>query len=126
MDSRIIKLAQNKRNKEIKKLHELKAEMVSNKVPDHLIEDFELSKLREIEKAYKEKINDKSNYDKVFIYNLRKQKKKEIKAIIKTVQEMEKRNVSKEYIESYSNKEYNRINKLFDDLMAKHNIKFID
>ena len=119
---KIVKRAETKKNEKIKKICQKRDEMISYNISSDLIDDWFEKELQKIEKEYNNKIND----DKIYIRELNKQKKKEINNLIKSIEELEKRKFSKEYIENFSNTEYNRINAKYNKLAEKTKIKFID
>lgn len=119
---KIVKRAETKKNEKIKKICQKRDEMISYNISSDLIDNWFEKELQKIEKEYNNKIND----DKIYMKELNKQKKKEINNLIKSIEELEKRTFSKEYIENFSNTEYNRINSKYNKLAEKTKIRFID
>lgn len=117
--SRVISIANNKKNNEIKNILSLRNEMIENSIDSNLIKKFIDEEYEKINKNYEDKIkksNSKSNnYNiKNKIKNIKKKREKAIEFLLKNKTFLEEHGASKEYIKKYIELQYQEINEFYD------------
>lgn len=115
---RTIVLAKKKKYNQFRNLELLKQEMINNNIDMNKINQYIEDEFSKIEKEYNDKVNDYiTKYQKGEIQYTMNEKKimrsKAIEFVLKNKDVLEQKGAPKEFIDSYVNREYERINKKF-------------
>lgn len=113
--SRVLTIAKNKRNREIKYVLELRDEMIINKIDQKLINKYLDEQYIKINQEYEEKIkkyqeNKLKKQTKLIEKELKVKRKKAIEFLLKNKVYLEEKGYKSEYIKKYVDKHYNEIN----------------
>jgi len=125
---KIFKIANNKKNKKINELLQLKECMVSNNIDEQIIKNYIDEQYKIINIEYQININKKGDTKKI----IKKKRDDAINFLLKNKIFLEQNNASPEYIKNYVIKQYNDINKTYiinDNIQIKNRfdeIIFID
>jgi hypothetical protein len=114
---RIVTMANNKKQAEIKNILRLRDEMIKNSIDMVLIKNFLDEQYNKINKEYEERINkynQKQNPQNNQIKQIKKKKEKAIEFLLKNKTFLEDHGASKEYVKKYVNNQYREINEYYD------------
>jgi len=117
---RIIVIANNKKQKEIKNLLSLRDEMIENSIDTTLIKKFVDEQYEKINKECEDKIskhnkqNLQNNEMLSKIKNIKKKREKAVEFLLKNKTFLEEHGASKEYVKKYVEKQYQDINIFYD------------
>ena len=118
-NSRVIKTANNKKNKKISELLQMRDQMINNKIDDQIIKKFIDEQYEIINNQYQKNINKKSDDKKI----IDKKRNDAIQFLLKNKKFLELNNATPEYIKEYVKKQYEDINKTY---VLNDGINFID
>jgi hypothetical protein len=117
-NSKIIKIANNKKNKKINNLLLLRDEMINNNIDDQIIQKYINEQYEIINTEYQKNINKKGDTQKI----MNKKRDDALQFLFKNKIFLEQNNANPEYIKEYVKNQYNDINKTYEN----DNINFID
>jgi len=118
-DSKIFKIANNKKKKKISELLQMKEQMVTNNMDEKTIKKFIDEQYELINVEYQKCITKKVNTTKI----MNKKRTNAIQFLLKNKSFLEQNNANPEYIKEYVKKQYDDINKTYTQ---NDNINFID
>lgn len=117
-NSRIIKNANNKKNKKINELLLIRDEMMNNNIDNKIIQKYVNEQYEIINTEYQKNINKKIDNQKL----MSKKRDDALQFLFKNKSFLEQNNANPEYIKEYVKNQYHDINKTYEN----DNINFID
>ncbi len=116
---KVIKIANNKKNKKINELLQIRDQMINNKIYNQIIKKFTDEQYEIINGEYQKNINKKKNDKKI----IDRKRNDAIQFLLKNKKFLELNNATPEYIKDYVKKQYEDINKTY---ILDDGINFID
>lgn len=118
-NSRIIKIANNKKKKKINELLKIKDEMINNNIDEQIIKKYIDEQYININFIYEKSINKKIDINII----MNKKRNNALEFLIKNKKFLEENNIDSEYIKEYVKKQYEDLNKTY---MITDKFGFID
>ena len=118
-NSRIIKIATTKKNKQINELLQMKETMIDNNIDIQTIKKYVDEQYEIINQNYQKSINKNKNPSKV----MNKRREDAVKFLLKNKNFLEQCNANPDYIKEYVRNQYEDINKTY---VIDDGINFID